>query len=234
MDPTEIDYTQLSFPDPPADRPFVAINMVMSADGRTVIDGTERGLGSKLDQRLMRELRVHFDVVMNGGATFRASGTSARLNDPGAGTVAPGSRHVRIADRRRPDPQRRPSAGARFFTDHGFEAVIYLSSAAPDTVRRRAGVQWEAGGCRPRGQAKRRRPDHMNHGARRIASPGRGRRDPERGADLARTGRRVLPHPRAKDHGRRDRPPSRPMARRADGGGIRQLSLVHARTGAER
>ena len=83
MDPTEIDYTQLSFPDPPADRPFVAINMVMSADGRTVVDGTERGLGSKLDQRLMRELRVHFDVVMNGGATFRASGTSARLNDPG-------------------------------------------------------------------------------------------------------------------------------------------------------
>ena len=81
-DRDDIDYTRLTFPEPPADRPFVAINMVMSADGRTVVDGTERGLGSKLDQRLMRELRVHFDVVINGGETFRASGTSARLNDP--------------------------------------------------------------------------------------------------------------------------------------------------------
>ena len=56
--------------------------MVMSADGHTVVEGSERGLGSPTDQRLMRELRVHFDVVLNGGATFRASGTSARLNNP--------------------------------------------------------------------------------------------------------------------------------------------------------
>ena len=136
MDPTEIDYTQLSFPDPPTDRPFVAINMVMSADGRTVIDGTERGLGSKLDQRLMRELRVHFDVVMNGGATFRASGTSARLSDPrleqwrqdrdmSASPIAA------VLTRSGDLPPER-----RFFTDHGFDAVIYLSSAAPEQVRR--------------------------------------------------------------------------------------------------
>ena len=136
MDPTEIDYTQLSFPDPPTDRPFVAINMVMSADGRTVVDGTERGLGSKLDQRLMRELRVHFDVVMNGGATFRASGTSARLNDPGLeqwrldrGMTASPTAAVLTRSGDLP-PER------RFFTDDGFEAVIYLSSAAPELVRR--------------------------------------------------------------------------------------------------
>ena len=136
MDPTEIDYTQLSFPDPPADRPFVAINMVMSADGRTVVDGTERGLGSKLDQRLMRELRVHFDVVMNGGATFRASGTSARLNDSGLeqwrldrGMSASPTAAVLTRSGDLP-PER------RFFTDDGFEAVIYLSSAAPEQVRR--------------------------------------------------------------------------------------------------
>lgn len=137
MDSTEIDYTHLSFPDPPSDRPFVAINMVMSADGRTVVDGTERGLGSKLDQRLMRELRVHFDVVMNGGATFRASGTSARLNNP-------------ELERWRLDRGMTPSPIAavltrsgdlpperRFFSDDGFEAVTYLSSAAPDSVRRK-------------------------------------------------------------------------------------------------
>ena len=134
-DRDEIDYTRLSFPAPPPNRPFVAINMVMSADGRTVVDGTERGLGSQLDQRLMRELRVHFDVVMNGGATFRASGTSARLNNP-------------ELEQWRVDRGMTPSPIAavltrggdlpperRFFTDHGFEAVIYLSGAAPDGVQ---------------------------------------------------------------------------------------------------
>lgn len=136
LSPGEIDYTEFSFPDPPPDRPFVAINMVMSADGRTVVDGTERGLGSKLDQRLMRELRVHFDVVMNGGATFRASGTSARLNDPeleqwrlDRGMSA--SPIAAVLTRSGDLPPER-----RFFTDDGCEAVIYLSSAAPDAVRR--------------------------------------------------------------------------------------------------
>ena len=136
LDSDEIDYTALSFPDPPPDRPFVAINMVMSADGRTVVDGTERGLGSKLDQRLMRELRVHFDVVMNGGATFRASGTSARLNDPKLEQwrVERGMTSSPIAavlTRSGDLPAER-----RFFTDDDFEAVIYLSNAAPDAVRR--------------------------------------------------------------------------------------------------
>lgn len=136
LDPGEIDYTALRFPDPPSARPFVAINMVMSADGRTVVDGTERGLGSKLDQRLMRELRVHFDVVMNGGATFRASGTSARLNDPELERwrVERGMTPSPIAAVLTRSGDLPPER--RFFTDDGFEAVIYLSSAAPDAVRR--------------------------------------------------------------------------------------------------
>ena len=131
----EIDYTRLSFPDPPADRPYVAINMVMSADGRTVVDGTERGLGSELDQRLMRELRVHFDAVMNGGATFRASGTSARLNNAELEqwrvergmTPSPIAAVLTRSGDLPPD--------RRFFTDHSFYAVIYLSSSAPVQVR---------------------------------------------------------------------------------------------------
>ena len=135
-DPSELDYTKLSFADPPTNRPFVAINMVMSADGRTVVDGTERGLGSELDQRLMRELRVHFDVVMNGGATFRASGTSARLNDPGLERwrlergMSPSPIAAVLTRSGDLPPQR------RFFSDRRFEAAIYLSSAAPEEVRR--------------------------------------------------------------------------------------------------
>ena len=134
-DPEDIDYTRLNFPEPPSDRPFVAINMVMSADGRTVVDGTERGLGSSLDQRLMRELRVHFDVVLNGAATFRASGTSARLNNPRleqwrTDRGMSSSPIAAVLTRSGTLPPER-----RFFTDHSFEAVIYLSSAAPESVR---------------------------------------------------------------------------------------------------
>ncbi len=126
-----LDYTTLDFPAPPGDRPYVAINMVMSADGHTVVEGSERGLGSPTDQRLMRELRVHFDVVLNGGATFRASGTSASLNNPRLeqwrverGMTA--SPIAAVLTRSGDLPPER-----RFFTDHGFEAIIYLSSAAP-------------------------------------------------------------------------------------------------------
>jgi riboflavin biosynthesis pyrimidine reductase len=72
------DYTALEFPPPPADRPYVVTNMVMSLDGSVVVEGTERGLGSAVDQALMRELRVPVDVVMNGAGTLRASGTSSR------------------------------------------------------------------------------------------------------------------------------------------------------------
>ena len=136
MDESAIDYTQLRFPEPPPERPFVAINMVMSADGRTVVEGTERGLGSGLDQQLMRELRVHFDVVLNGAATFRASGTSARLNDARlerwrADRGMPPSPIAAVLTRSGDLPRER-----RFFTDRSFQAVIYLSSAAPDSVRR--------------------------------------------------------------------------------------------------
>ncbi len=136
MNQAAIDYTALTFPEPPADRQYVAINMVMSADGQTVIDGTERGLGSPLDQRLMRELRVHFDVVLNGAATFRASGTSARLKDPRL-------EQWRVERGKSPAPIAAVltrsgdlPAERRFFTDHRFDAIIYLSSAAPESVRK--------------------------------------------------------------------------------------------------
>ena len=132
-----IDYTALEFPEPPPDRPYTAINMVMSADGRTTIEGSERGLGSTTDQRLMRELRVHFDVVLNGAATFRASGTSARLNRPDLEQwrVARGMTPSPIAAVLTRSGDLPPER--RFFTNPGFEAVIYLSSAAPPPARER-------------------------------------------------------------------------------------------------
>ena len=173
-DRAEIDYTTLSFPEPPAVRPFVAINMVMSADGRTVVDGTERGLGSKLDQRLMRELRVHFDVVLNGGATFRASGTSARLNDPmleqwRIDRGMPPSPIAAVLTRSGNLPPER-----RFFTDQSFDAVIYLSGSATGEVRRELASRGRAVVVVPEGEEAVAALNHMKHelGASRVLVEG--------------------------------------------------------------
>ena len=169
-----IDYTTLDFPPPPDDRPYVAINMVMSADGHTVVEGSERGLGSATDQRLMRELRVHFDVVLNGAATFRASGTSARLNNPKLeqwrverGMTASPIAAVLTRSGNLP-PER------RFFTDHSFEAIIYLSSAAPGGTRERLAALGRPVVEVPAGDEVQAALQHMHTelGARRVLAEG--------------------------------------------------------------
>lgn len=132
------DYTALDLPEPPADRPYILMNMVMSADGKVVIEGTEAGIGSKTDQRLMRELRVNADAVLNGANTLRASGSSSRLGDEGL-------EQLRIANGK----PRFPIAVSLsrsgnlpldkiFFTARDFDAVVYLSDAAP--AERRASL----------------------------------------------------------------------------------------------
>ena len=127
------DYVSLEFPDPLPDRPYIYTNMVMSADGKVVIEDTERGLGSAVDQRLMRELRVHADVVLNGAGTLRTSGSSSRLNDPTLEAI-------RKARGLPTNPIAAVLSGSgnmpldrRFFTSDEFRAIVYLGSdAAPD------------------------------------------------------------------------------------------------------
>ncbi|MXW24691.1 MAG: hypothetical protein F4Z77_00060 [Dehalococcoidia bacterium] len=137
--PGKPDYTALDLPAPPPDRPYVIANTVMSADGKSVIEGTERGIGSAVDQRLMRELRVNADVVLNGAGTLRASGTSSRLGDEAleAIRIARGKPRTPIAavvSRGGELPLERP-----FFTARDFPAVIYLSEAAP--AERRGAIE---------------------------------------------------------------------------------------------
>jgi len=133
------DYTVLTFPDPLPDRPYVIVNMVSSADGNVTIEGTEEGIGSKTDQRLMRELRVHADVVINGAATLRASGTSSRLGDPAL-------EQLRIQRGKPPAPIAAVLSASgdlpldrAFFTARDFEAVVYLSTGA--SLDRRAAIE---------------------------------------------------------------------------------------------
>jgi riboflavin biosynthesis pyrimidine reductase len=61
-------------PEPPADRPWVQVNMVTSIDGRAAYQGRTKGLSSNTDQDLMRELRAHADAVLVGASTLAAEG----------------------------------------------------------------------------------------------------------------------------------------------------------------
>ena len=133
------DYTAFDLPAPPPERPYVIANMVMSADGKSVIEGTEQGIGSPVDQRLMRELRVNADVVLNGAGTLRASGTSSRLGDEGLEAIrlAQGKPRLPIAavlSQSGDLPLERA-----FFTARDFPAVVYLSELAP--AERRAAIE---------------------------------------------------------------------------------------------
>jgi len=55
-----------------ATRPYIAFNMVSSADGKaTTYKGKITGLGSLPDRLLMKRLRSQFDGVLAGGTTLR-------------------------------------------------------------------------------------------------------------------------------------------------------------------
>jgi 2,5-diamino-6-(ribosylamino)-4(3H)-pyrimidinone 5'-phosphate reductase len=62
-----------------ADRPYLAINMVATVDGRAALNGSAVGIGSADDKHLMRELRAEADVVLHGAGTVRADPLSARV-----------------------------------------------------------------------------------------------------------------------------------------------------------
>ena len=125
------DYTTLEFPGPPEDRPYVIADMIASADGKTVIEGNEAGLGSRIDRRLLHELRLHADVVLSGAGTLRATGASPRLHEDDLEVL-----------RRERGKSRTPIGAvitasgdvpldAGFFTSDEFEAYVYLADSAP-------------------------------------------------------------------------------------------------------
>jgi riboflavin biosynthesis pyrimidine reductase len=58
----------------PAQRPFVFLNFVATADGRAALDGRTQKLGSDADLELLLELRALADAVLIGTGTLRAEG----------------------------------------------------------------------------------------------------------------------------------------------------------------
>ncbi|HHU61586.1 MAG: RibD family protein [Bacillota bacterium] len=78
-------YADLEFNEFHLGRPFIALNMVGSLDGKVTLDGTLRpgSLGSTFDRKTMNIIRSHFDAVLMGGNTARQHpfylGVSAKL-----------------------------------------------------------------------------------------------------------------------------------------------------------
>jgi riboflavin-specific deaminase-like protein len=61
-------------------RPYVILNMVQSADGKTSIEGKASRLGTDEDRSVMRNLRSRADAVMVGAGTIRAEKLSLGLD----------------------------------------------------------------------------------------------------------------------------------------------------------
>jgi riboflavin-specific deaminase-like protein len=71
--PVDLDelYQEPTRPDP-GNRPWVALNMVVSLDGATALQGRSAGLGGPADRTAFHALRAAADVVMAGAGTVRA------------------------------------------------------------------------------------------------------------------------------------------------------------------
>lgn len=136
-------YLALSFP-AVQDRPYVIINMVMSLDGSvTVVDPqtgqpSERGLGSTLDQRMMRVLRFHADATLNGAATLRISGSGSEIGDPvlverrkKSGKAGNPIAVILTSDVGKL-PLGKDSIGSSFFYSKEFEALIFTTEKSSE------------------------------------------------------------------------------------------------------
>src|SRR4051794_35234741 len=84
-------------PFPSPDRPTLALNMVMSVDGRTAIDGRVGALTGPIDQGVLRRLRSGADAVLVGASTVRAEGYGSLLGGGGQPLLAVVSRSVAFA-----------------------------------------------------------------------------------------------------------------------------------------
>jgi 5-amino-6-(5-phosphoribosylamino)uracil reductase len=55
----------------PPDRPYLALNMVSTADGKAAVEGRTRAISSESDRQIFHQLRTQADAVMAGAGTVR-------------------------------------------------------------------------------------------------------------------------------------------------------------------
>ncbi len=66
----------------PAGRPYIALNMIETVDGRGAVDGRTRGLGNQGDRELFHRLRAQADAVFAGASTIRTERYGPIIRDP--------------------------------------------------------------------------------------------------------------------------------------------------------
>lgn len=127
LDPHNI-YDDLVLPDAPHDRPYIGINMVTSVDGKTTIGGEHRTvkLGSPVDRALMGRIRAHFDAVLRGASTVRASPEFPVVKTPSGerlpvGVVVSGSLELPFE--------------SEYFTKEGATRIVLTCEAADPRAR---------------------------------------------------------------------------------------------------
>lgn len=108
----------------PSGRPFVAVNMVSTVDGKAAVAGRVAGIGSRFDRALMNRIRLGFELVLSGAGTLRADGFNP--------AVLPAVSEQRVRRGLRPQPIAAvvTATGAiplrgRFWTQPGLERVIF-------------------------------------------------------------------------------------------------------------
>jgi len=83
----------------PEARPYLALNMVSTADGKAAIDWRTRGISTDVDRELFHHLRTQADAVMVGAGTVRAEryGAVTKTEELRAKRVEEGVREVPLA-----------------------------------------------------------------------------------------------------------------------------------------
>jgi len=70
-------YESITFPEPPADRPYVFLNMVSTIDGKIITGERNESvtdLGSAVDKLMMKRIEQAADAVIVGAETLRTAG----------------------------------------------------------------------------------------------------------------------------------------------------------------
>jgi riboflavin-specific deaminase-like protein len=113
---------------PPAERPYVALNFATTLDGRATIDGRSGKIGSDADTAMLVGLRTRFDAVMIGAGTMRAERYGRIVSDPA-------KRQERVDLGLPPDPLMVIVGGldlpwdAPLFTEGGGEVLLFTTAA---------------------------------------------------------------------------------------------------------
>ncbi len=75
-------YVELDLPPGEAGRPYTVINTVGTLDGRGAVGGKSTPIGSKVDHRLMRNIRASVDAVLVGAGTLRSEDLTLTVDEP--------------------------------------------------------------------------------------------------------------------------------------------------------